>query len=126
MTAADMGVSVREGIEPDQETLSLVEDLDNYLRSFAKPIREGDGTSWLFSDAKCISCGVSLGGMLGSFVWGIAHGEGNCSRCGWPTRYYHRIVDRNGKPIFEPAIVQILLQYHPDDVRRREDSDNEQ
>lgn len=50
----------------------------------------------------CVECGARLGGLLGSFSWGIAYGEGFCSRCGFPYRLYHRFpidaCDKYGKP----------------------------
>ena len=27
--------------------------------------------------------------LIGSFTWGIAHGDGFCGRCKWPIRLYH-------------------------------------
>jgi len=52
-----------------------------------------------------------LGG--GKFRWGMVHGEGNCTECGWPARAYHRDVG----PI---EFVQMILQYHPDELSVRE------
>ncbi len=39
--------------------------------------------------AECVDCGMKLGGLLGMFTWGIVHGLGECSNCGFPYVYYH-------------------------------------
>ena len=41
----------------------------------------------------CHTCGKPLGGILGTFVEGITHGEGKCSHCGHPARFVHDITD---------------------------------
>jgi hypothetical protein len=35
---------------------------------------------WLLEN-NCPACGAPLGGLFGSFEWGIRHGEGDCSEC---------------------------------------------
>lgn len=42
------------------------------------------------STSECVSCGESLGGLLGTFQWGIINGHGECGGCGFPYVYYHR------------------------------------
>jgi len=37
----------------------------------------------------CLDCGWRLGGLLGTFTWGIIHGQGSCHNCGFPYQYYH-------------------------------------
>ena len=37
----------------------------------------------------CVDCGMELGGIFGMFLWGLVHGQGECSRCGFPYVYYH-------------------------------------
>jgi hypothetical protein len=49
--------------------------------------------------------------MGATFTWGLAHGEGHCSSCGYPTRMYHRRVE---------GVSTFPLQYHPDEFARRE------
>lgn len=39
---------------------------------------------------ECVDCGARLGGLIGSFGWGIVHGLGECGSCGFPYQYYHR------------------------------------
>ena len=98
-------VTVKEGeklSEADEKALS------EYFAHFVKP-------------GPCICCSsrqgskdlmdAFLGG--GKFRWGLAHGEGNCTECGWPARAYHRNVG----PI---EFVQVILQFHPDELRASE------
>lgn len=62
---------------------------------------------------KCVGCERTLGGLLGSFQWGLANGEGFCGRCNYPARAYHRDIG----PI---ELFQLILQYHPDELHERE------
>lgn len=113
MTAERLGVKAKDGVELDQPTLEFLEDVDKYLSVFSAP-KERDGASgegFVLSRECCIACGSALGGMLGSFQWGLAHGEGNCS-CGYPARAIHYIKDRHGKDCFTRPL-QLILQYHP-------------
>jgi len=86
---------------------------DPYLSVFAPPrlTRDHEGVT-------CLGCGADLyrpgvaGWIIGAtFDWGLANGEGHCSRCGYPTRMYHRLPD--GSASFP-------LQYHPDELERRD------
>jgi hypothetical protein len=90
--------------ECDPDSRRIIED---YLRGFAQPNDEG----------KCIKCGKVQGGLmsllLGGFEYGLVHGEGRCSGCGWPARANHYIKDAEGKTIMR---FRIILQYHPDSV----------
>jgi hypothetical protein len=78
---------------------------DDYFASFAKPTDDGS----------CIKCGLVQGGLMaaimGGFEYGLAHGEGRCSKCGWPGRANHYFKDKDGK---ELGSLRIILQYHPD------------
>ena len=56
----------------------------------------------------CRGCGMSLSGLLGTFTWGIVHGEGYCSHCLMPVRMYHRIMDGDE----EVMSFTLPLQYH--------------
>ena len=56
----------------------------------------------------CCGCGANLTGLLlGTFTWGMAHGEGFCGRCRYPTRMYHFVGERR---------FAFPLQYHPDEL----------
>lgn len=70
--------------------------LDAYFSRFVPP-----------SDT-CISCGEDIW-----FAWTIAHGEGQCNHkgCGYPARAYHYDLFKTGR-------LTIVLQYHPDELRR--------
>lgn len=91
----------------DEETAAM----DKYFSRFVKSDK-----------GKCISCELVQGGLisalLGGFRWGLAHGEGRCSRCGWPGRALHYDVG----PIKR---LEIILQYHPDEVHRKDESEAE-
>ena len=60
-----------------EDAADATERIDEYFRLF-----QGGGNC---------PCGRSLGGVFGTFTWGIAHGEGFCSVCQWPARGYHTI-----------------------------------
>lgn len=114
MTAADLGVTLKG--EGSPEGRAIIEDIDKYLAVFAKPIeRGGSPEGFVLGKHACLKCGSALDGMLGSFQWGLAHGEGTCSKCGWPARMYHWIKDREGKELFTSRI-SLILQYHPDQI----------
>ena len=58
----------------------------------------------------CILCGKQLGGLMGTFTWGLVHGEGFCGNCKWPARGKHIIADTDGS---ELGTLNMILQYHP-------------
>ena len=63
-------------------------------------------------DDKCLNCRrILVGFLLGSFTWGIIHGEGMCSYCGWPARAYHYYEVNGERQRFEA-----VLQYHPEQL----------
>lgn len=79
--------------------------LTEYFRRFAAT-----------SDGTCLCCGAKQGGdMVASvlgiarFRWGLAHGEGYCSDCGYPGRAYHYNVG----PLKR---LEAIFQYHPDEL----------
>jgi hypothetical protein len=57
----------------------------NYQERLAPVVEALDASSV----SECVECGALLGGLLGAFTWGIIHGQGECSRCGFPYVYYH-------------------------------------
>ena len=69
-------------IIPTEQT-SLVK---NYQERLAPLVEALDASAV----AECVECGRTLGGILGAFQWGLAHGLGECSNCGFPYVYYHR------------------------------------
>ncbi len=89
---ADVGIT----FEPDAPT-ELIEAIDSYLTAFDAPIITGrDGL--IQSALKC-SRSKPLSGFLGTFVWGIRHGEGRCSSCKRPARAFHTIRDAAGEEL---------------------------
>ncbi|MFH1569121.1 MAG: hypothetical protein ABIL09_14095, partial [Gemmatimonadota bacterium] len=88
----DAIIKVRDGEIADADKRAI----DEYLYRFADP-----------AGGKCVSCGEVLGGVLGTFEFGIIHGEGRCGECGWPARAVHRDVGII-------ACFEAILQYHPD------------
>lgn len=57
------------------------------------------------STDKCVYCGRTLGGLLGSFRWGLINGHGECAECGFPYVYYHRHEVEPGQEILLQAWV---------------------
>lgn len=95
-TCESLGIKFSGG-----DAAEAIARVDEYLRAF-----QGDG--------EC-PCGRSLGGFLGSFTWGIAHGEGFCARCQWPARGFHTIdLGELGK-----LQLNIILPYAPELVSAR-------
>lgn len=102
--AADL-FSVKEGVDPEIAKATM-DRLDEYLQCFT-----------LMEKGMCVCCGAQQGGsdladfMLGKpkFRWGLTHGEGFCSECGYPGRAMHYI----GKGEEEIIIRNLILQYHP-------------
>lgn len=47
---------------------------------------------WLMKSI-CPKCGSNLGGLFGTFEWGIVHGCGHCSECGTSFQLYHYFGD---------------------------------
>ena len=97
----------------------VVEALNDYLSRFAAPIcKDGNGATTY----RCLNCDRDLSGLLGSFQWDIASGEGKCSNCGWPCRAHHYPKDATGD-IFDRAL-EVILQYHPNNVTHKDDADD--
>lgn len=93
--------------ESDTFTPAFAAILDLYLARFAMP----SDVAATRPENPCLKCGTLYAG----FRWGIHHGCGYCSKCGWPARAYHFIADENA---IERRIV-VVLQYHPAEVRIR-------
>lgn len=85
--------------ETKELAAKLIKSVSDYLKSFVYS-----------PDDKCVQCGATLGGLLGTFRWGMCHGEGTCE-CGYPARAYHRIEG------FETF--QHILQYHLDILKEK-------
>lgn len=84
-----------------EDASKLTEVVDDYLFVFLAPNKDG-----------CVLCGRELGGLMGTFTWDIAHGEGFCGNCKWPARAIHYINDADGDPVFNMS-PRWILQYSP-------------
>lgn len=94
--------------------------LRKYFRIFADvPIE--DNSNIISGGSRCLGCDSILGGFLGTFRYGIAYGEGACSKCGYPCRAQHHIQDEHGEDLMH--IGPAVLQYHPDELTERGDDD---
>jgi hypothetical protein len=116
-TLAGAGITATltdDATDQDRETLA---DLEAYFRRFAMP-ESGEPAS--FGGHKCLKCDEPLTGFLGSFTWGLVHGEGFCRKCKWPGRAHHFIKDRHGEEL--ASLQFVVLQYHPDEVEERKAS----
>lgn len=98
-----------EWIDADAHAAKVLRATDEYLKRFA-----------VFDDtlSRC-RCGQSLGGLLGSFNYGIVHGEGRCGECSWPARADHYIKDEVGEDLL---YLNAVFPYHPDFVTKAEGS----
>jgi len=99
----------RESQKAKEAKENFIKIINKYLRMFV-------------SDKKCINCEEDLSGIFGTFNWGIVHGEGHCSNCGYPARGRHYIKAKNlvidDKEETE-LILPFILQYHPSELRQR-------
>ena len=75
-------------------------DIRAYFSNFVAPIPSPNGRG------ACVHCGTEW-----IFTWGLAHGAGHCTTCGWPARLYHFIKDRNGADLL--TYRDRALQYRP-------------
>ena len=108
-TVSDIGLEVT-----GQDAAIVIQALDEYLAAFAKPVRSATGGE-IIGRHDCLNCSGRLDGFIGTFQWGIVHGEGKCIKCGWPARAYHR-PKLDGEEIFDGPL-QRILQYHPDFIK---------
>lgn len=92
------------GPKENQMMIDFITKFDEYMEIFLPP-------------GPCINCGLAQGDFLGYFTWGIQHGEGYCSNCGYPARAYHYIKDEQFPLNKNP--LNIVLQYHPMELKQR-------
>lgn len=120
----------KEGADP-----RIMKIIDDYFHQFIAPIRDPKITNGEETTQEvCPACGEGFTGLLASLgvgagiEWGLAHGEGNCSKCRWPYRGHHFIYDPEELQSAEAApgaakpeplltIHNMFLAYHPDNVR---------
>lgn len=110
-------IQLKDGAEYTEETQSVVADFNKYLEPFAKPL-------YIDDDQHCLNCKKPINGFMEAvglavaYRWSIAHGEANCSGCGWPARGMHYIKDEEGNLLFD--IKNLFIPYHPDFVSSEE------
>ena len=109
-TLDSLGANISSKGDPDSPEFKaakekLVNATNEYLKIFVAPDEE----------KRCICCDKLLGGLLGTFEYGLAHGEGKCSECGYPARANHYVEIPD---LGEMSFVNIL-QYHPDQLKPR-------
>jgi hypothetical protein len=92
--------------------------LGEYLNAFLAPVFDDEKTH-----VKCPCCGSRVYGggildaLLGTFEWGIVHGDGFCSRCKWPIRMYHFVDLDNGE---QRIVFPLAYRIYEDEERARE------
>lgn len=97
---------------------TTIKALDDYFSHFAAvEVKEENGKPEMQLQ-QCCGCGKTLTGIFGTWRWGIAHGVGECSSCGWPSHGHHFIKDAAGEDV--ATIHNFILQVHPDFVERRQ------
>lgn len=107
-TSAILNIENKAVTDDEKEkTAAVIRRLDEYLSDFLPP------------SGKCVNCDSALGGLLGSFTWGIVHGEGFCALCGYPGAAHHFIKDSDGSDLL--TIRNMILQYHPQALTRAEE-----
>ncbi|NIR76735.1 MAG: hypothetical protein GWN53_17025 [Gammaproteobacteria bacterium] len=101
--------------EEQEEIARTMEAARKYFRMFAEPMKKDGATGMMIGGVLCIGCGEVLNGFMGTFQYGIVHGEGTCSNCGYPCRTHHYIKDEDGEELL--SLTGYLLQYHPDELK---------
>lgn len=105
-----------EPLTPEQE--GIIQGYRDYLKDFAAPVVV-EGKRF------CHNCGGEFNGLLSTlgltshvaFEWGLTHGEGRCSGCGWPMRGHHYAKTETGEQLF--TLRNFPLAYMPEHVERR-------
>jgi len=125
LTIGDLFENAVDITLPDGTKRPLTEpelaEIAAYLRMFTRPFKSDDGGKT--GTVQCPGCDAVLSrpglmGLLspGTFTWGIGHGEGGCSRCGYPARAYHFKVG----PIER---MEAILPVHPDELLTSEEEE---
>lgn len=114
LTVRTLGVRMENQTEPgteeweetEREKANVYRALNAYLHHFTL-LQLTQKTSFFTGGNHCPNCISPLGGMLGTFTYGIVHGEGRCGRCGYPCRTRHVVTD--------PDTGEELLEMKPPD-----------
>ena len=100
-TIADITIDAPPTVE------GITEHFERHLSHYAAPKKDEAGENR--SGQPCIACDATH-----SFTWGMVHGAGHCTNCGWPASLYHFITDQEGKQVAH--LRGVLLWAHPDDI----------
>lgn len=131
------------GIEMVDEDISEVEDeftadeveslinetldglvVPDRLRQRIAAGKESEPAETITGTYDCICCGVSINGLLGHFEWGIRHGHGRCSSCGYPHRAFHYVyVDDDHEEHI--GRLSIILPWHPSQLRFEDEEEDD-
>ena len=90
------------------EQLKISDEDAEKLRVSAEDVNVYPAQAWVVvrdGHYRCPRCDSPLGGLFGSFAWGIQHGVGLCSECNKVQfRYYHYVTEREEEeelPVFK-------------------------
>lgn len=75
----------------DHMRMEIEKEVNEYLKIFVAPIKVLDKKGDV-QFIRCLNCNSALTGLFGTFKHGLTHGEGYCSKCGYPGRMDHRIT----------------------------------
>lgn len=100
---------VEAPVKPTQEQVDKLNEEKSSVFTILDFEQQTEGTLWVRDKNKCVQCGSDLGGLFGSFEWGIVNGHGICGKCETSYQYYHRIRDFEGNQhiIYGYALVGI-------------------
>lgn len=76
------------------EQLKISDEVAQKLRVNPEDVRAYPAQAWVI-EHRCPHCNHVLGGLFGSFAWGLQHGVGYCSKCEKVQfRYYHYVTEK--------------------------------
>lgn len=65
---------------------------------------------------ECPRCNQRVGGMFGTFVFGLQRDEGHCGYCRWPCRARHNVPYGEGTERAGTLRLRHILAFHPNSV----------
>jgi len=103
----------KDGAAPEQVEKEITEIrswVDIQVARFIPPQKECIGCGRVIAAANVLEAFA-----LATFTYGLAHGEGSCSNCGYPARANHYPIGDAPGLRFDR-----VLQYHPDELEERQ------
>lgn len=91
------------------------EAVEKYLEPFIAPT-PCEGEPSMITGSLLCDCGAPLDGYVGSFKYGIVHGEGFCQRCKRPIRANHYIKDDDGKDLVSFSLLLLYRKVEEGEV----------